>query len=149
MTCTCGYNNTPLPGDKPPVNCEGCGIPLRPPDDHKRPYPTVFPDEGPRTVTDWDRETYPALEGVVIIKTADVNWGRGIGAECYGYYTKKFVGVVDLETFEHNREEVPDNCPECGSNRAIYRHGFDGCVASYVALECGTCDRTHFERFDC
>lgn len=25
MLCVCGYDNTPLPGDKAPDSCEGCG----------------------------------------------------------------------------------------------------------------------------
>lgn len=25
LVCVCGYDNTPLPGDRPPESCEGCG----------------------------------------------------------------------------------------------------------------------------
>lgn len=174
MTCACGFDNEPAPGESYPEKCLGCGTPLRPAADHEKPAPgfDVYPegdaDErhphsfGGHTVTDEDVERYPELEGVLHIAHCIIEWGRGIGAETYGYYTKKRVERVDLAEWNPKRAsdyfdqsdpeyepDHPDACPECGSGQAEHRTGFDGCVAGYDYLQCTACDHMIQEEFHC
>lgn len=119
--------------------CEGCGTPLGPSRDQKRPAPGIdvhseYDDYV--LVTDEMRERNPKLEGRFLIYHSEIKWGRGIGAETYGYYIKKLSEVVSVSKFSEDHTE----CPECGDNRALHKHGFDGAVAGYDTLRCNTCD---------
>lgn len=145
--CSCGFDNS---GDgRLPERCLGCGVPLRPPDDHKRPVPGFSVsqyDETPVIVIEEMRESDDLLAGIYAIHRSDIRWGRGIGAETYGYYQKGFSATVAVSEFAEG-DEV--ECPECGDDRAMYKSGFDGCVASFANLRCPTCDHEYFAHFDC
>lgn len=130
----------------PSGRCEGCGTPLGPAEDHTVPGPgvSVLDGDEPYIVSEDERLHDPRMEGRYIIFHNDVRWGRGIGAETYGYYTKKLSEVVDLSKHTDHTE-----CPECGDNRALHKYGFDGCVASYTTVRCNTCSHEFVEEFDC
>ena len=127
--------------------CAGCGTPLGPASDHDRPAPgiDVNPDyDDPFTVTEEMRMRNPKMEDRFLILECDIKWGRGIGAETYGYYLKRLEEVVRVGGFAET-----DKCPECGDNRAVHEHGFDGCVAGYDRLTCNTCDHEYHDEFWC
>ena len=126
--------------------CEGCGTPLGPSSDHERPNPGISVSEydGPYVVSDEERRRDPKLDGRVLIRECDIRWGRGIGAETYGYYLKRLEEVVYIANF--SEEEC---CPECGGLRAVHERGFDGAVAGYERLHCQTCEHEFIEEFWC
>jgi rubredoxin len=145
MICSCGFDNS---GGRLPENCLGCGVPLRPPDDHKRPTPgfDVHESEGPYIVTAEERERDPErLAGIYVVHRSDIRWGRGIGAECYGYYQRGLSATVDVAEYSDDGET---ECPECGDDRALYKTAFDGCVAATWSLRCSTCDHVYYEHYD-
>lgn len=127
--------------------CEGCGIPLGPASDHEMPAPgfkvsATYDD--PYVVSEEERERNPKLEGRFLIRVADIRWGRGIGAETYGYYVKELEEIVSIPHFSD--EEC---CPECGGDRAVHHHGFDGAVAGADWLRCNTCGYEFHNEFWC
>lgn len=135
MTCTCGFDNTPLPGDDAPTRCGGCGTPLRPDSDDPMhsdmPAPGFNVTEGDDShiVTDSDVEEYPELEGVIAIRELKTDWGRGIGAEPYGHFTRKRVQV----------EEADEPCEKCGCEEVLVTFTQDR--AAVIAGETVTCAR--------
>ena len=139
MTCTCGFDNTPLPGDSEPTKCGGCGTPLRPDSDDPMhsdmPAPgfQVMEHSDPHIVTESDVEAYPELEGVLVIHTLETDWGRGIGAEPYGYFTRKRVQT----------EKADEPCEECGCEleRYSFSQGHAG-IAGGDSVTCVACDHT-------
>lgn len=124
--------------------CLGCGTPMVPAEDHTKPAPGFDVIDKPYTVTDEDREHDPRLEDRFIILESDIKWGRGIGAETYGYYQKRLREIVRTAAFTDEKE-----CPECGDDRAYHASGFDGCVAGYDRLLCNSCDHEYYDEFWC
>lgn len=140
----CGFDNGEQLGDS--GRCAGCGIPLGPADDHDPPAPgfRVREDDPAHVVTDADRERYPdALAGVVAVRRLAYEWGDGVGAAPYGYFTRSRVQVVELGTFEGGRIDLPDECPECGHDRAVWGFHQDRAgIAWSESAECLTCEAT-------
>lgn len=137
--CTCGFDNEPLPGDDRPERCAGCGIPLRPADDHRAPFPgySIFECDDPYVVTNGDREDHPELEGVRLIRELDFRWGDGVGADVYGYHTTKRVTVVELS----DQGALPDACPVCDHDHALRDYASDPVgIAKAETIECLACD---------
>lgn len=143
MTCTCGFDNTPLPGDEAPTKCGGCGAPLRPDSDDPMhsdmPAPgfQIREKEDSHVVTDSDVENYPELEGVLVIHQLETEWGRGIGAEPYGYFTRKRVQI----------EEADEPCEKCGSSEERVQFSQDhAAVISAETVECARCEhqKSHY-----
>lgn len=151
ITCdACGFDMGDSLTDS--GRCLGCGTPLGPADDHEPPAPgfRVGEDDPAHVVTDADRERYPdALAGVVAVRRLNYEWGRGIGAEPYGYFTRSQVLVIDLGEYDH-RADLPDACPECEAERALYGHHQDRAgIAWQTATECLTCGHTLHEDRGC
>lgn len=143
MSCECGFDNEPLPGDDPPTKCGGCGTPLRPDSDDPlhsdMPAPgfNVAEEGDPHVVTESDVEEYPELEGVLVIRTLETEWGRGIGAEPYGHFTRKRVQV----------EEADEACEQCGSFEEIVTFTQDrAAVMAGETVVCARCEhqKSHY-----
>lgn len=147
MKCdACGFDMGNSLGES--GKCGGCGTPLGPPDDHEVSCPgyTIHPDRHePYIIDSEDRKWYSNMGGVVVIRKKIIKWGRGIGAETYGYYVKDAEEVVSLPEWSDDHDE----CPECGNRRAVREYGFDGCVAGYSRLNCESCDYEFYEQFYC
>lgn len=143
MTCSCGFDNEPLPDDEAPTKCGGCGTPLRPDSDDPlhsdMPAPgfNVRGDEDAHVVTESDVENYPELERVLVIHVLETDWGRGIGAEPYGYYTRKRIQI----------EEADEPCEQCGCEeiRSSF-HQDRAAVLSAGTTECARCEheKSHY-----
>jgi hypothetical protein len=140
MTCHCGFDNTPLPGGEPSKRCGGCGVPLRPDSDDPlhsdMPAPGFNIAEGDDShiVTESDVENYPELDGVLVIHRLQTEWGRGIGAEPYGHFTRKLIQV----------EEADEPCEKCGSEEELVVFSQDH--AAVMAGEKVTCARCEHEK---
>lgn len=138
MKCRCGYDNTPLPGERAPQRCEGCGTPLRPGDDDPRdqkPGPRVYSNDDAVIVDDDLRERYPRLdEDVLVIHTLRYEWCNGIGAAPYGHHVREEVVTVTYE----------DGCERCGATEARRRFEQNGAgTAGIRTVTCTRCDHEH------
>lgn len=130
--------------------CLGCGYQLDPHPDHSAPAPGFHVDDydGPHVVTEQDVDRYPELEGVIIIRELAFEYGRGIGAEPYGYHTLRREQVVDAETYiaahpdSRLAEELADEaCPNCGSRTIATVFAQDGAgIAGVASAACDVCD---------
>lgn len=107
-----------------------------------RPTPgyRIDPEDDAYLVTDEDREDSPALERALVIRELDFEYGQGLGAEPYGYFTRTRVVVAHAE----------EPCPKCGHEftRESFSQDHAAIAWSFLA-ECNACGHVIEDEFDC